>query len=236
MKHLLLAGLLVCAGTLNAVASNVPVVVELFTSQGCSSCPPADEMMAVLAEREDVIALSLHVDYWDYIGWKDEFADPGHAKRQRAYAQQAGRRSIYTPEMIVNGESDIVGAKPMKLAMAIDKHKAREVAVVVSATPSGDGTIEVSARADAAGLGPMEVLMVRYQPRRVARITRGENAGRTIEYVNVAQDWRILAEWDGQAPLFVHAPAGTELPVVILVQGRGHGPIFGATRVVFSGN
>lgn len=91
-------------------AQRAMVVVELYTSQGCSSCPPADALLHDLAEREDVIALALHVDYWDYIGWKDEFAHPQHAQRQRAYAQKAKRRSIYTPEFIVQGQTDVVGA------------------------------------------------------------------------------------------------------------------------------
>ena len=84
---------------LPVAAEQRPVVVELYTSQGCSSCPPADVMFNELAERDDVIVIALHVDYWDYIGWKDEFGDPAHADRQRAYANTAGRRSIYTPEM-----------------------------------------------------------------------------------------------------------------------------------------
>ena len=84
-----------------AVAESDPVVVELFTSQGCSSCPPADRIMHDLAKRDDVIGLALHVDYWDYIGWKDEYADPDHTLRQRSYARQGGRSMIYTPQMVV---------------------------------------------------------------------------------------------------------------------------------------
>ena len=96
-----------------ATAQENPVVVELFTSQGCSSCPPADALMHDLAAREDVIPLALHVDYWDYIGWKDPFGNPAHADRQRAYAAAGNRRTIYTPEMVVGGVTDIVGTQPM---------------------------------------------------------------------------------------------------------------------------
>ena len=120
-----------------AWAENAPVVVELYTSQGCSSCPPADVLFHEIADRDDVIALALHVDYWDYIGWKDEFAHPSHADRQRAYATVAGRRSIYTPEMIVNGETDIVGAKPMQLSEAIAMHRQRPVKVAVNVSREG---------------------------------------------------------------------------------------------------
>lgn len=211
-------------------AENAPVVVELFTSQGCSSCPPADEMMKVLADREDVIALSLHVDYWDYIGWKDEFADPRHAKRQRAYATEAGRRSIYTPEMIVNGVSDIVGAKPMDLAMAIEKHKSQPKRVELQVFRQG-GEIAISARVVSDPIGPATVQVLRYRPARQSNITRGENAGRSIEYVNVAQDWQIVQNWDGAGPLTSSVSLPDDLPIVVLVQAENHGPIFAAARV-----
>jgi hypothetical protein len=215
----------------HAVAENVPVVVELFTSQGCSSCPPADEMMTMLTAREDIIALSLHVDYWDYIGWKDEFADPAHAERQRAYAAVAGRRSVYTPEMIVNGQSDIVGAKAMELAMAIEKHKEGARWVLVDLKSREGDVVQVDVTALRDDLRPMDVVMLRYQPTRIARITRGENAGRTLEYLNVAEDWQLLARWDGRAPLSVEANAPGAHPVVVLVQEIDHGPIRGAARL-----
>ncbi|MCV3271184.1 DUF1223 domain-containing protein [Roseobacter sinensis] len=208
-------------------AQESPVVVELFTSQGCSSCPPADELMHRLAERDDVIALALHVDYWDYIGWKDEFADPRNAERQRAYARLAGRRSIYTPEMIVNGTTDIVGAKPMEVSNAIAAHKEKPAAVQLTLSRAGD-----EIRIDAAPLtgvaGPMIVQMLRYVPEREARITRGENAGRTITYANVTQDWKVLREWDGRAPLKITAQVTGEEPVVVLVQASKMGPILAA--------
>ncbi|WP_300058328.1 thioredoxin family protein [uncultured Roseobacter sp.] len=209
------------------LAQENPVVVELFTSQGCSSCPPADELMHALAERDDVIALALHVDYWDYIGWKDEFADPRNAQRQRAYATTAGRRSIYTPEMIVNGLTDIVGARPMEVSKAIAQHK--EVAPAVALTLSRDGdAVEIGATTLKQLDGPMIVQMLRYVPEREARITRGENAGRTITYANVTQDWKVLREWDGKSPLKLTAEAPGENPVVVLVQAAKMGPILAA--------
>lgn len=205
-----------------------PVVVELFTSQGCSSCPPADALLHELAERDDVIAIALHVDYWDYIGWKDEFADPAYSKRQRNYASEGGRRSIYTPQMIVNGETDIVGAKAMKLSAAISAHAAKPSVVVVTLTRDGD-TVQIGATTQAAG--KYVVQMLRYQPFREARITRGENAGRTLAYANVAQDWQVLGNWDGRSPLSLSANAAGTEPVVVLVQHAKHGPIVGAARL-----
>ena len=229
MRRILRAALAFVALALPAYGDDHPVVVELFTSQGCSSCPPADEMMSVLATRDDVIALSLHVDYWDYIGWKDEFADPKNAKRQRGYAMTSGRRSVYTPEMIVNGESDIVGAKPMELAMAIDHHKKDAKAVELSLSRKGD-MIRIEAEA-LSSVGPMTVQILRYNPARVAKISRGENAGRTIEYVNVTQNWRTVGEWKGKQPFRLETAAPGELPVVVILQGANYGPILGAARL-----
>ena len=186
--------------------------------------------MGELATRSDVIALSLHVDYWDYIGWKDEFADPRNAKRQRGYAMEAGRRTIYTPEMIVNGVSGVVGAKPMKLAMAIEKHKSDPKTVDLSLTRRGDAIL-IEARPLVRSASAMQVQMLRYQPKRQARITRGENAGRTIEYVNVTQEWQELGIWDGAAPFSLEAAAPGDWPVVVLIQQGGYGPIVAAGRI-----
>lgn len=230
MTRLLLAALAAAFLSGPVSAEDRPVVVELFTSQGCSSCPPADEMMNILAGRDDVIALSLHVDYWDYIGWKDEFADPQNAKRQRAYASAAGRRSVYTPEMIVNGKTDIVGAKPMEVAMAIDHHKKDPMTVALSLSRSS-GTVRIEAEPIGAPVGAMTVQMLRYKPERVARISRGENAGRTIHYVNVTQDWKKLGEWKGKRPLTLEAEAAGDLPVVVILQAANHGPIIAAARL-----
>lgn len=212
------------------LAEDSPVVVELFTSQGCSSCPPADQLLHDLAEREDVIALALHVDYWDYIGWKDEFADPRNAERQRAYATVAGRRSIYTPEMIVNGLTDIVGARPMEVTKAIADHQRKPPSVSLALTRSGD-QIRISAKTLKAVREPMVIHMLRYTPEREARITRGENAGRTITYANVTEDWTVLGEWNGRAPLALSAQAEGEQPVVVLIQASNMGPILAAAQL-----
>lgn len=230
MKRLLLALATCCATSLSAQAENVPVVVELFTSQGCSSCPPADQFMEVLAQRDDVIALSMHVDYWDYIGWKDEFADPQHAKRQRAYASEAGRHSVYTPEMIVNGESDIIGAKPMAVATAIEAYKAQPRLVEVKLSRDGQ-SMNVNVRALQDVAGPLQVLMVRFQPERVSNITRGENAGKVITYVNVAQDLQLIGPWDAQSDFAAAVNVPDDLPVVVMVQRQNIGRILAAARL-----
>ena len=127
-------------------AAGEAVVVELFTSQGCSSCPPADRILGELAERDDVIALALHVDYWDYLGWKDEFASPQYTKRQRAYARAAGERTIYTPQMVIGGQDHVIGSRPMKVSQAIQKHIAKAQPVRVQLKRNGD-TLTIVARA-----------------------------------------------------------------------------------------
>lgn len=206
-----------------------PVVVELFTSQGCSSCPPADALFQGIAERDDIIAISMHVDYWDYIGWKDEFADPAHAKRQRAYAQAAGRRSIYTPQMIVNGKTDIVGTRPMELSDAIHAYQSMP-SLDVGLARQGDDIV-ITAGATDAFEGPFVLYMMRYEPLREARITRGENAGHTLRYANVAEGLTVLGEWDGVTPLNVSVAAPGSQPFVVLVHQGATGPIVGAQRL-----
>lgn len=231
MKHFATALLAATLGLAQPVsAQDNPVVVELYTSQGCSSCPPADKILHELADRDDVIALALHVDYWDYIGWKDKFADPSHAERQRAYARQGQRRSIYTPEMIVQGESDIVGAKPMKLSEAIAMHARRAPTVALELARSGD-TVTVRAKMLAGADGPMTVHMLRYTPMQTTMIKRGENAGKTLKYANVVADWEVLGQWDGASPLAINAPAAGDLPTVVIIQSGKAGPIQAAARL-----
>ncbi|MEH6645365.1 DUF1223 domain-containing protein [Sulfitobacter sp.] len=230
--NILTAGILAVGSSLAtaAFAEQRPVVVELFTSQGCSSCPPADEILSELRERDDVIAIALHVDYWDYIGWKDEFGNPDHAVRQRAYAARAGRRSIYTPQMIVNGQTDIVGAKPMVLSKAIAKHKEAGVRMELDVQRTEDG-VKISGTVPTGNVTAMEVTLLHVIPSRVSTITRGENRSKTIEYTNIAESLTTAAEWDGQSPLSLSLDVSRDDPLVVLVQEAGAGPIVAAARV-----
>jgi len=212
------------------LAQDRPVAVELFTSQGCSSCPPADKILAELTNRDDIIALALHVDYWDYIGWEDPFGDPQHAERQRAYAKAGGRRSIYTPEMIVNGQIDIVGAKPMKLSRAIEQQKATPDTVALAIARDGD-VVSIEAEALQGSPEPFNVHMLRYAPVASTKIKRGENAGHTFDYHNIVNDWAVLAQWDATGPLALSAPVSGTQPVVVLIQRTGAGPIVAAARI-----
>lgn len=207
-----------------ALAEERPVVVELFTSQGCSSCPPADAFLGELAERDDVIALALHVDYWDYIGWEDVFADPAYTRRQHEYAYAGGRRMVYTPQIIVNGRDDVIGTKLEKVEALIGRNM--DVTSDVNLTVMRDGdTLRIRAEAGTAPDAPMMVQLLRYIPRETVEIKRGENAGRTLSYANIVTHLEVLRDWDGRKPLSLDVPISGGKPAVILIQRAGHGPV-----------
>jgi hypothetical protein len=203
------------------------VVVELFTSQGCSSCPPADELLHVLAEQENVIALALHVDYWDYIGWKDEFARPEHTERQRYYAHAANTRTIYTPQMVIDGIDHVVGARPMSVAKLVMQHSEEPEYVSMNLVRTGDA-LTVTAEALAAPMGDLVVQLVRYIPSADVEIRQGENAGRTLSYANIVSEWNDVATWKGTKPLSLSLDVAGDNPVVVIVQKANYGEIVGA--------
>lgn len=235
MKHLAglaVALILVGFGPVQA-EENVaePVVVELFTSQGCSSCPPADALLKQLAQRSEVLALALHVDYWDYIGWKDSFASPAYTNRQKGYAQVGGRRMIYTPQMIVMGHQDVLGADGMAVAEAIAEHQQspRPVALEVQRN-GGRVTLTLVPRVEL-GNDPITIQIARYVPAQSVEITRGELAGHHLEYTNIVSDLQQVGLWDGQESLEMTIEYPGDLPGAVLVQKGPFGPVL-AARVV----
>ncbi|UMA66268.1 DUF1223 domain-containing protein [Roseivivax marinus] len=212
-----------------AMSGERPVVVELFTSQGCSSCPPADELLETLGSDADVIPLALHVDYWDYIGWKDSFAQARFTKRQKAYAKAAGRHTIYTPQMVVNGTEDVVGTRPKDVAALIAEHRAAETPVALDVSRSSDMlTVRVSTETP---VGPSVIYLVRYEPDATVRVRRGENAGRTLDYTHIVTDWDMIGRWDGHSAFSESQPMEGDAPAVVLVQEDGYGPILSAARL-----
>jgi hypothetical protein len=232
MKSLLapIAFLLISGSVAVGEESN-PVVVELYTSQGCSSCPPADALMHELVKRQDVIGLALHVDYWDYIGWKDEFADPAHTNRQQGYAQAGGRSMIYTPQMIINGQEDVVGARGVELMEHIEKHRATAPVAKVVAEQS-EGQVAISVDTTGKSLtGDYDVFLVNYTPARRVSIKRGELAGETLDYANVVEAWTQIGTWDGQGQYTLTTSLIRDEPAVVLVQRANHGAIVAAARV-----
>ncbi len=206
------------------------VVVELYTSQGCSSCPPADAYLGELAGRDDVIALALHVDYWDYIGWKDVFASPAYTARQHAYARAANARTVYTPQVVVGGVDHVIGNSPSEVAGLITAHLHATSPVTLRLTRDGD-EVRISAEATAALPDGAVVQLLRYRPEATVEITRGENAGRSIAYHNIVTDIEVLGEWDGRGSYGTTAAVVGNQPVVVIVQSPGMGPILASARL-----
>ncbi|TYO90782.1 DUF1223 domain-containing protein [Oceanicella actignis] len=214
--------------------AQTPVVVELFTSQGCASCPPADALLAELAERPDVIALSLHVDYWDYLGWRDQFARPEHTLRQKAYRDVAGARSLFTPQMVVQGRAQLVGSRRDKVLAAIEAESARPPAAQVTLRAT-DGALEIVV---APGVGGVEracvIWAAAYDTPPPVAIAAGENAGRVALYRNVVRSWMRVGAWDGAGPRVFRAPMPMGAQgVAVLVQEGEAGPILGAAKIDF---
>ena len=206
-----------------ARADDGPVVVELFTSQGCSSCPLADEILAELSQRDDVIALALHVNYRDYLGWQDSFALPGHVKRQKAYRRALKARSIYTPQAMIDGEADAVGSRRSDVYSAIQAAKAKPNPAEVGFDDIGGRMVaRVAPAAEGAAPGkPATVWMVTYAAPQTVVIQRGENAGRTLTYHNVVTSWTRMGEWRGEAPNYdAPMPEGAGGAVVLLYSRR----------------
>ena len=206
-------------------------VVELFTSQGCSSCPPADHILTRLSREKAVIALTMPVDYWDYLGWKDTLARPIFTARQRAYAEARGDHAVYTPQAVVNGASHVLGSD--NAALSRDIGAARLPVAVVIEESADTARVRISGAAPAEG--SIQVLLLSVQNSRTVVIQRGENKGKSVSYANVVRDIRKLGEWPGGEAMF-EVPASelrigeTDGFVVLVQQVRPTGRILGAGR------
>lgn len=217
------------APSLPAAESRLPIVVELYTSQGCSSCPPADAMLSDLARMDGVIALSLHVDYWDYIGWPDSFASPAHTARQEAYARAAGERMVYTPQIVVGGRDRIVGGDAIAVMERLHALAGATTPVDLRLRREGDRLL---IEAPAVPLpDPLAVQVVRYDPWEEVAITAGENAGLTVSYSNIVTSWETVGAWTGAEDLRLVLPLAGSEPVVVILQEPGPGAILGAARI-----
>lgn len=231
MRHFaIIAGGLWLAAMAPVGAQSKPVVVELYTSQGCSSCPPADAFMAELVNDPQVIALALHVDYWDYIGWKDEFAHAAFTDRQKGYARAVGSRTIYTPQFIVNGMDRIEGVNPEAVQSLIRMHQETASGVTIMLQRDGDRLV-IRAVADSALAAPVAVNLVRYIPKQTVTIERGENVGLTVDYHNIVTELSTLQDWTGAAPLELETTVEGSGPVAVFLQTAGHGAILAAARL-----
>jgi hypothetical protein len=186
---LFIAGFVI-ASIAAARAGEPRAVLELFTSQGCSSCPPADRLVGQLANDPSLIALSVPIDYWDYLGWRDTLANPAHSVRQRAYARARGDGQVYTPQIVVNGAADALGSDQAAIERAITqtdrKTGVMSLPVVLAAN---DGTLNVSVSAADKAPAAAEVWLCPITKAVPVAIGRGENRGRSITYHNVVRNW-----------------------------------------------
>lgn len=213
-------------------------LVELFTSQGCSSCPPADELLADYIARDDVIGVSLPVDYWDYLGWKDTFAQPAFSRRQRAYALQRADNMVYTPQVVVNGMAHAVGSRPGEIDEALQK-TARKLAkrqLLLDLTLEDDRLVLHRQPAHASGqLGRAVVWMAQVTKTASVAIGRGENHGRKVTYHNIVRELKRLGDWPAGKNVFRAADAvtmGKEIDgCIIFIQDGDGGAIIGAHEV-----
>jgi hypothetical protein len=202
------------------------VVVELFTSQGCSSCPPANEAVAKLADsRPDVLALTYGVEVWDHLGWADTNARSPYSQRQVDYNQSFGKQGVYTPQVVVGGEADLPGSRPGQIESLIAK------AGPVPAAPA----VTLATDAVTVGAGPAataKVLLVRYDPRaQQVPIRRGENGGRTLLHKNVVRELVVVGEWRGAAARYALPPAkAAGLKTAVLIQDARSGRLLGAGK------
>jgi hypothetical protein len=223
----LIALVAACAATSGARAE-AKAAIELFTSQGCSSCPPADKLMGELALDPSLVVMSLAVDYWDYLGWKDTLALKGHAKRQHAYSRVRGDREVYTPQVVVNGLMHVAGndRAAIERAVEITRRESNAMRLNVSVTRTPD-TLVVEVPAGKQSQTGAEVWLLPISLKVPVSIERGENRGKTITYNNVVRRWVRLGEWKGNSEVFTIAlkdvQSGDVDSVAILVQNGGAG-------------
>ncbi len=218
---------------LPASAQQSPVVVELFTSQGCAACPPADRLLEKLADRDEVIALALHVDYWDYIGWTDSFGQSAFSDRQKAYARARGRSSVFTPQMIIGGIDEVKGSSRPQVMGTLGTHLSQSIMnEPIQITLSGERGVDITIEAVAPGglAYATDVKLMRYMDEEHVDILAGENAGRSVVYRNIVTSIRRLDTWDGVRPFRQTVKVEGPEAVVILFQEQGLGPIVGAAR------
>jgi hypothetical protein len=212
-------------------------VVELFTSQGCPACPAADELLADLADQPGILALSFHVDYWDYIGWADPFANEVFSQRQQHYLEQLKLPYVYTPQMVVDGKLHASGNRPKQVMSNIGSardFKQGRVAIAITRISDDQVRIQIPG-SDALYRGEADIMLVRFDEKHVTEVTRGENRGKTLTNLNVVRLLRPVADWNGEAVDMVmrlQEIGGAEPAYcAIFVQERDQGRILGAAVV-----
>ncbi len=214
--------------TLPAWGAEPRAVVELFTSQGCSSCPAADKLLGELRRDPTVVALSLPVDYWDYLGWKDTLALHSHSERQRDYSRTRGDREVYTPQVVVNGKVHALGSDKAAIERAIQQtRKSADTLMLRVSLSVADGRVTVASAAKGSGAG--EVWLCAITKAVPVAIGRGENRGHTVTYYNVVRRWTKLGDWTGAAgnwsvPLADIERDGADAVAVVIQSGNAPKP------------
>ncbi len=218
------------------------VVLELFTSQGCSSCPPADALLESYTKRDDVIALSVPVDYWDRLGWKDTYASHDYTLRQQEYARARGDGQVYTPQVVVSGSAHVVGSSRSSIDDAIAGTKrtlgASQIRFRVG-FDAGALIVQIGSAATAAPAPDVTLLLAVVEETGTVAIRRGENANRSVTYHNVVRSIRPIGTWTGapttlRVPMTEYVLGGAQSVVVLLQKGTG-GPILGAAQMKIAG-
>jgi hypothetical protein len=224
-------------GSVKAASSSdgQKTVVELFTSQGCSSCPPADKYLGELAGRDDVVALSFHVDYWNYIGWRDPYSDAKWTKRQQAYGQNLNKRYVYTPQMVIDGRTESVGSRRGQVRNLIAWAGKRQKLKIDVSHPSRDNLqIHIPASSSYQG-APATIWLALYDARHATAIKAGENEGETITNTNVVRFMTPVGTWRGKkvtlSLMLADFGAAGRDGCAILVQEKNVGHILGAASI-----
>jgi hypothetical protein len=238
VRTLLTSAVLCAVLALPAFAgSGKKVVVELFTSQGCSSCPPADAYLAELAKRDDIIALSFHVDYWNYIGWTDPFSSPDASTRQRAYGRTTGKRYVYTPQVVVDGRAETVGSNRSNVDN-LTRMAAAAQKIGIDVAHHKDGTADIHVPA-AAAQRRAELWIGFYDSARETTVRAGENRGETSVNGSIVRSFRRIGTWTGadlkkRVDLKALGATGRDGCVIVL-QAADNGPIIGAASFPLMG-
>jgi hypothetical protein len=235
MRRCLAYAAVVICSSLQPAQAEPRAVIELFTSQGCSSCPPADQLLGELTSDASLVAVSVPVDYWDYLGWKDTLADPHNTARQKAYAHARGDGQVYTPQVVVNGTLHALGSDKAAIELAIAASRKNGAMSLLPKLAVGDGRLTITVP-DVDGHAGGEVWLVGIVKAATIAIARGENKGRTITYHNVARRWIKLGDWTGKAnswsiPVQTLKAANVDEAAVLVQSGTTEKPktILGAT-------
>ena len=213
-----------------ATVADYPIVLELFTSEGCNSCPPADALLGQLAQQHDLLPLAFHIDYWDYLGWKDPYSSKFATARQSAYGRVLDVM-VYTPQMVVDGARDAIGSDEAAVNLAIEAERARPK-LKLAVLRDERGELKVAIPAGERQSTPSSVYEALFDSSHVTPVGRGENSGRTLTEFDIVREWRKIGEWTGNATelsLGLGPQSNAFDACAIILQEGGNGPVRGAT-------